>query len=205
MTPPLTIVLPLHNTERVINRTVQDILEVVQAAMGTFAIVLVDNGSNDDTHEAACQLSRCYPQITVLRLPVQSGLGAVIELIRNRVTAHRILIHDGVSPIGATQLGFMLNRASGPERRSEPSSTDKEHGSHRFTPVSELMRNMQRAHQAVALPDSHASGISQDTAGFQWVPKAGPLPTGHRPRPGRSLLSAAHPHSALPDPIARST
>ena len=104
MTPTLTIALPLHNAERNVNRIVQEILEVAQVATDPFTVILIDNGSTDDTYEAAYQLSRCYPQLVVLRQPIHSGLGAVIELIRTRVTTDRVLVHDGVSPICATQL-----------------------------------------------------------------------------------------------------
>lgn len=182
MTPSVTIALPLYNAERIVNRAVHDLLDVSQAATDRFSIILVDNGSTDDTYEVAYELSRCYPQITVLWQPVRSGLGTVIELIRTRVTTDRILVHDGVSLICATQLGLMLTRTSKQERMRpirmklegnglQP-TTKKTHLSHRFAPVSLLSENMQLAHQAVETPAPYSSSIFNSQSGFQWIPQA---------------------------------
>ena len=198
MIPPVTIVLPLYNAERFVHRAVRDLLDVTQATTARFRVILVDNGSTDDTYESIYTLSRCYPQITALWQPIRSGLGAVIELIRARVTYNRILLHDGVSPICTMRLGQMLTHKSGPQRMTPiaeviesnelPLAPMTTHSSHRFTPVSALTKNMQLAHQAVAAPG--ASSFSKNlTSGFQWIPQAegraknqstnSPVPLGH--------------------------
>jgi glycosyltransferase involved in cell wall biosynthesis len=198
LTPSVTIVLPLYNAERFVHRAVRDLLDVTQATTARFRVILVDNGSTDDTYEAIYALSRCYPQITTLWQPVRSGLGSVIELIRARVTNNRILLHDGVSPICTMRLSQMLTHKSGPQRMA-PVTEEIEssglslksmttHSSHRFTPVSALTENMQLAHQAVAALGS--SSVSNSLAsGFQWIPQAegrtnnqstnSPIPLGH--------------------------
>jgi glycosyltransferase involved in cell wall biosynthesis len=205
LTPNLTIALPLHNAERIINRTVQEILDVAQAATGPFTVILIDNGSTDDTYEAAYQLSRCYPQIAVLWQPIHSGLGAVIELIRTRVTTDRILVHDGVSPICATQLGHMLTRASGPEIKGPPSPAGTAYGLRRFAPISALTENMRLDYQAVAIPGSYSSDTFGDLTGFQWVPQARPLPIGRRVHTSCFEPLPALPRATLPDSMARTT
>lgn len=197
LTPTLTIALPLHNAERIVNRTVQEILDVAHAATGPFMVILIDNGSTDDTYEAAYQLSRCYPQVTVLWQPIHSGLGAIIELIRTRVTNNRILVHDGISPICATQLGHMLTRASGPEIKGRPSPAGTAYGLRRFAPISALTENMRLDHQAVAIPGSFSSGTFGDLAGFQWIPQARPLPVGRRVHANGFEPLPALPHTAL--------
>ena len=181
MTPTMTIVLPLYNAERFVHRTVRDLLDVTQATTARFRVILVDNGSTDDTYEAIYALSRCYPQITTLWQPVRSGLGSVIELIRARVTNNRFLLHDGVSPICTIRLSQMLAHKSGPQRMTSVSEKIESsglllesmttHSSHRFTPVSALTENMQLAHQAVATPGS--SSVSNSLgSGFQWISQA---------------------------------
>lgn len=198
LAPSLTIVLPLHNAERIVHRVVQDILDSAQAVTGPFTVLVVDNGSSDDIYEAACHLSRFYPQVKVLWQPVRSGLGPIIDRIRASVTTDRILFYDGVSPICATQLGLLLDRVTGPERSCSQPSAGMSRGLGRFAPISALAKNMQRAHQAATTHASNAPMPSPALPGFQWIPKAMPLPVGPRPVAHRNYANCSNSMPALP-------
>lgn len=105
---PLTVVLPLYNFERELNRSVLEVLELANAFTHEFSIVIIDNGSTDETYETACELSRTYPQIKVLHLSVRQGLGRVLEMVRNNFATEMVVVHDGVSPIDTAQLKAVL-------------------------------------------------------------------------------------------------
>ena len=59
-----------------------EVLELANMFADEFSIVIVDNGSTDETYETACELARTYPQIKVLRQSVRQGLGRVLEMVR---------------------------------------------------------------------------------------------------------------------------
>ena len=170
MIHPLTIVLPLHNAERFVEKCVQEILDETQSFDRSISLVLVDDGSTDDTYEASRRLSRCFPQVLALQQTVRSGLGAAVELVRKKTTADRILIHDGVSPICASQLIQMLqsrqdqaeDRFSGLPRKP----AFEAQGSRRFAAVSALNNSLSRSHRPIL--------------GFQWLQLTESVPAGRR-------------------------
>jgi len=135
---PLTIVLPVHNCERQLRSSVQDILDLAPAMPSPLDIVVVDDGSTDDTYETACEIARLYPQITVLRQSIRQGLAAALDLVRNRLAVERVLVHDGISVIDAGQLQTMLQsdntEQSVVEKVAPPISTTETSGSRRFEP-----------------------------------------------------------------------
>ena len=106
---PLTIVLPMVNFERQLRRSVLEVLELANVFADEFSIVIVDNGSTDETYETACELARTYPQIKVLRQSVRQGLGRVLEMVRDNFVREMVVVHDGVSPIDTAQLKTVLN------------------------------------------------------------------------------------------------
>ncbi len=187
MNQPQTIVLPVYNCERQLRSSVLDILDLTSSAMTMMKIVVVDDGSTDDTFEAACELARQYPQLTVLRQPVRQGLGAALELVRNRMTVEMVIVHDGVSPIDAAQLQMMLreeNANKSPLETAMPNnSTMLSSGSRRFASVRALHNRMEQAHRTATC--------------FQWMQLEKPLV----PRRCQTACSTS-PQEEMPSPGA---
>lgn len=155
----------MHNNERQIRSTVHDLLDISVMSRTPFNLVLVDDGSTDDTFETACELSRMYPQVLALRLPFRGGLGPVMELVRNRLQVEMVIVHDGVTPIDPTELKQLLSdEREGWHGREEALSaaTDFEaRGSRRFAAVRALQDNMELAHRSAM--------------GFNWLRLEKPL------------------------------
>lgn len=154
---PLTVVLPMHNCERQLRSSVLDILDLTSSVTRMLQIVVVDDGSTDDTYETACELARLYPQLTVLRQPVRQGLGAALDLVRNRLAVEMVIVHDGVSTIDVAQLQMMLqeeNANRNPVEKAEQvsdstmQSTMQSSGSRRFAAVRALHDRMEQAHRS---------------------------------------------------------
>ncbi len=153
MDQPLTVVLPMHNCERQLRSSVLDILDLTTSMSRMLKIVVVDDGSTDETYETACELARLYPQLTVFRQPMRQGLGAALDLVRNRLAVEMVLVHDGVSTIDVAQLQTMLRNEcameSPPERTAQSSPfTTQSSGSRRFAAVRELHNRMEQAHRS---------------------------------------------------------
>ncbi len=153
MDQPLTVVLPMHNCERQLRSSVIDILDLTFTTSEMFQIVVVDDGSTDDTYETACELARQYPQLTVLRQPFRQGLGAALDLVRNRMDVQAVIVHDGISVIDVAQLQNMLQTGCVGESSGiacAPPSESKilSNGSRRFAAVRALHNQMEQAHRS---------------------------------------------------------
>lgn len=152
MNQQLTVVLPMHNNERQIRSTVHDLLDILVMTRAPFRLVIVDDGSTDDTFESACELARMYPQVQAFRQAYRGGLGSVLELVRNRLPLDMVIVHDGVTPVDPLELKqlIMEQRESWHGREPVASAENYEsRGSRRFAAVRALQQNMEQAHRSV--------------------------------------------------------
>jgi hypothetical protein len=83
-------------------------LDLAETVGRRVQVAIVDDGSADGTYEAACELSREFPQVVVLRQPFQHGLGPALEQVRIRLGVRHVVAHDGVAPIDFEELAQML-------------------------------------------------------------------------------------------------
>src|SRR3954462_3394156 len=63
----LTVVLPVHNGETRLRKSVHEVLELASELTSKFGVLIIDDGSNDATYEVAEELAARYPQVTVRR------------------------------------------------------------------------------------------------------------------------------------------
>ena len=66
--PHLSIVVPVHNEEDVLQAAVADIVEQLDARGADFELILCENGSTDRTQELADTLAEADPRVRVLHL-----------------------------------------------------------------------------------------------------------------------------------------
>ena len=162
MDHPATVVLPVHNGERRIKSLVLEMLDIGETLNCNLHLVIVDDGSTDETFEAACELAVAYPQVRVLHQTVQRGLGAALDRVRRIVNSDRVIVHDGVSPLVVSELVNMLRedraakitvpaeseqKAPSQQASSQQTPSQQARGSRRFAEVSALHKAMERAHQ----------------------------------------------------------
>jgi hypothetical protein len=173
--------LPTYNFERELRRSVLEVLELANAFTHEFSIVIVDNGSTDETYETACELACTYPQIKVLRESVRQGLGRVLEMVRNSFAMEMVVVHDGVSPINIAQLKTVLS-TTGSARTDLAAESMREvagegtSASRRFASSRALHNSMEHAHRSLR--------------GFCWIKLARPLvPRRCREAPSPVVLS----------------
>lgn len=168
----LTVILPMHNRERQLRSSVMDILELATTIPDDLQIVVVDDGSTDETYEAACELARRYPQLTVLRQPMQMGLAAALEMVRARIEIDMAIVHDGVSKIDVAELQMLLQEEQSPQasarhRRPTTTSSLDTIGSRRFAAVRALHNQMEQVHRTVT--------------SFRWIQLERPVVPRRRP------------------------
>lgn len=68
--PSLTIVIPVHNESGFIGPSLDDIRRQVDAVSTGYRIILVENGSSDDTYAEAVAEADSDPRLEVIRTPV---------------------------------------------------------------------------------------------------------------------------------------
>lgn len=100
----LTIVLPTHNSEATLRSSVARVLEVAGELTPRFEVLIVDDGSTDDTYDIAAELALQFRQVSVLRSGVRRGLGAAMRDARRHADGRVVIVHDGVSTINADEL-----------------------------------------------------------------------------------------------------
>jgi glycosyltransferase involved in cell wall biosynthesis len=94
----------VHNGESRLRGCVGEILELASELTPDFSVLIVDDGSTDDTFSAAEELSAQYPQVKVRRQRFRRGLGPTIEGVRGRIRSDVVIVHDGVSRIDPNQV-----------------------------------------------------------------------------------------------------
>lgn len=79
MNTSLTVVLPVYNAEDRLADQVERLLDVLPEMSRRFEIVIVDDGSIDDTPDVAHELAMYFPQVNLVRHPVRLGLEEAIQ------------------------------------------------------------------------------------------------------------------------------
>ena len=68
---PISYVLPVNNLEDCLEEIVTTALEFLADSKNHFDLVIIDNGSTDQTYERAIDLFHKFPQITLVQLNVR--------------------------------------------------------------------------------------------------------------------------------------
>src|SRR5438270_1527639 len=74
----LSVVLPAHNEEEAIAATVHEVIETLSTWMLDFEIIVVDDGSQDETGAIVDTMSKTHPCIKVIHHPINKGYGAAL-------------------------------------------------------------------------------------------------------------------------------
>jgi len=96
----LSIVIPAFNERSRLNKTVLETLEWCSQMTSLFEIIIVDDGSNDDTLDIARSLSKTDNRVIVLARP-HLGKGAAVKVGMLNATGEFILFMDadGATPL----------------------------------------------------------------------------------------------------------
>ena len=79
VTLPLTLILPAFNEVEGIALAVAEADDVLGACFAQYEIIVVDDGSNDDTASVVEELARTRPRVRLIRLGLNRGYGAALR------------------------------------------------------------------------------------------------------------------------------
>lgn len=104
----LSIVLPVHNIQNLLPMLVCELMEFVSDFVSHFELIVVDDGSTDQTDEVAADLALQYPQVRTVRHSSRLGGEAVIRT-GSEVALGRVVIvqreNDFLRPADLLRLG----------------------------------------------------------------------------------------------------
>ena len=75
----LTILLPVENAQSSLSRTVVELVEVAAELTSRFELLIIDDGSIDETEEVAHSLAQNYPQVRSFSHRTPRGYAAAIQ------------------------------------------------------------------------------------------------------------------------------
>ena len=75
MKPTLSFIVPAYNEEQHLHITIEELVKVLRTEVSEYEIIIVDDGSTDNTGEVADNLARTDPYIKVVHHPRNKGFG----------------------------------------------------------------------------------------------------------------------------------
>lgn len=90
----LSVILPAHNEEAIIGQTVHTILMVLTAWLHNFEIIVVNDGSLDNTQAIVEDIAANHPQVRIISHSVNQGYGAALVSGFNAVTKELAFFMD---------------------------------------------------------------------------------------------------------------
>ena len=127
----LSVILPVNNAEATLVNQVEELLDVLPELTSDFEIMIVDDGSTDDTPDIASELAARYPQIQLLRHEHSQGHCAAAEEGVARTSGDVIFVNERSSGICIHDLQRLWKLRSDDElvsARSRPITTPQQTG-----------------------------------------------------------------------------
>jgi glycosyltransferase involved in cell wall biosynthesis len=99
-----TFVLPVHNVQHDLLHSVETILDDLGDRYPEFELLIIDDGSTDDTRDVARDLLALFPQVRLIERPTQYGLDAAIQIALRNARGQQVSI--AVTPGDLSRVRF---------------------------------------------------------------------------------------------------
>ncbi len=104
LTRSLSVLLPVHNAQATLQSDVGRMLDLLPDLSRNFDLMIIDDGSTDDTSEIAEDLTAQFPQVKLMRSSRRQGVEASIRNGLAKTSAHVVLAHNGQSSINESEV-----------------------------------------------------------------------------------------------------
>ena len=100
LAPDITVVIPAYNEEARLERTVRDAVAYFRAAGRPYELLVVDDGSRDETSALARRLGDELPEVRLIRLAANHGKGYAVRTGVVNARGRKVLFADadGATP-----------------------------------------------------------------------------------------------------------
>lgn len=93
----LTFVLPVHNVDKLLKTRVAALIDLLAELHVPFEVILVDDGSTDDTLHEANELAAQYNQVRVIHRAMRYGRDSAVQLALSQTEAPFVMILGDVT------------------------------------------------------------------------------------------------------------
>ncbi|WP_041424473.1 dolichyl-phosphate beta-glucosyltransferase [Thermobaculum terrenum] len=107
--PFISVIIPAYNEAKRLPVTIPRIVSFLSSQGWQYELIVVDDGSTDETQQIACQLSKEYPSIRLLKLP-HRGKGPAVREGVLASTGDLVLFTDADLSTPISQLSKLLAR-----------------------------------------------------------------------------------------------
>jgi dolichyl-phosphate beta-glucosyltransferase len=106
--PYLSVVIPAYNEEERLRRFVPGIVGFLQAKGQPFEIIVVNDGSKDDTVPVARELSKTFPMVRLIDLNPNRGKGGAVKAGMLDAKGDHVLFTDADQSTPITEVDKLL-------------------------------------------------------------------------------------------------
>jgi glycosyltransferase involved in cell wall biosynthesis len=105
----LSVVLPVRDNQHEVTKRIEDVLDALTEITREMAeVVVVDDGSRDDTPDVLDELQSRYPQVRVVRHPRPRGMEAAGQTGLERATGDLVFIQESNTSVRIEDLQRLL-------------------------------------------------------------------------------------------------
>lgn len=116
----MSLLLPVCNAQGGLESQLERVLEILPELTDRFDVVIVDDGSTDDTHEVARDLARRYPQVEVVRHPTVRGMDQAIKSGIAKAQTDVVLVHQTNDWLNAAAVADAVRAGRAKTKRGRP-------------------------------------------------------------------------------------
>lgn len=109
--PTLSVVLTVHNAEKTLAFQVAKLLDTLADLTERFELLIVDDGSTDQTEEIAHELARDFPQLRVARHPSRLGADEAAKIALQKTSGEILVLHEADPSLGALAIQRAVARS----------------------------------------------------------------------------------------------
>jgi glycosyltransferase involved in cell wall biosynthesis len=108
MRPSVSAVIPAYNEEESIVATIAAAVEVLEALLDDYEIIVVNDGSTDATASTVRQVMQCYPAVRLISHQTNRGYGSALASGCAAATRELIFITDADKQFNLRELAAFL-------------------------------------------------------------------------------------------------
>ena len=106
--PSITVFFPCYNEQENVAKVAQEALEVLEGLHADYEIIIVNDGSADETGSVADQIAAQHPHVRVIHHPHNLGYGAALQSGFRAATKDLVFYTDGDAQFDLTELPPLL-------------------------------------------------------------------------------------------------
>ena len=137
MSGSLSVVLPVLNAERTLAKNLEHVLEVLSDLRERFEVLIVDQGSTDQTADVAHELATTFPQLKLARRSPEQSESSCWQADLHHTTGEFVFVHQGHMPFSGNDFRRLWEICRAEDGISGPGTADPESGRPKFVAITE--------------------------------------------------------------------